>query len=69
MVRANEDVLRLAVDDDGVGWLGQTPTEGRGLGLAYMRERVVGFGGTVRTEASRLGGARLVITIDREADA
>ena len=69
LVTANEQRIRLAVDDDGVGWLGQTPTDGRGLGLAYMRERVVGFGGTVRTEASRLGGARLVITIDREVDA
>lgn len=68
-VRASEDRIRLAVDDDGVGWLGQTPTNGRGLGLAYMRERVVGFGGTVQTESSRLGGARLVLTIGREADA
>ena len=68
-VTANEDRIRLAVDDDGVGWVAQTPTEGRGLGLAYMRERVVGFGGTVQTETSRLGGARLVLTIDREADA
>ena len=67
-VTANKDRIRLAVDDDGVGWADQTPTEGRGLGLDYMRERVVGFGGTVQTEASRLGGARLVLTIGRDAD-
>lgn len=67
-VTADGTHLRLAVDDDGVGWKSQAPTEGRGLGLPYMRERVVGFGGTVVTEPSQLEGARLVVTIDREID-
>lgn len=66
-ITADPDRIRLAVDDDGGGWREQAPTKGRGLGLAYMRERVVGLGGTVRTEASRLGGARLVLIVDREA--
>lgn len=60
--------LRLTVDDNGVGWrAGPSPADGQGLGLAYLRDRVAGFGGAVRTERSRLGGARLVLEIPRGA--
>jgi signal transduction histidine kinase len=65
-VGADDRRLRLTVDDDGVGWRAATsPGEGRGLGLAYLQERVIGFGGAIRTERSRLGGARLVVEIPR----
>lgn len=65
-VGADDRGLRLTVDDDGVGWrAAASPGEGRGLGLAYLQERVIGFGGAVRTERSRLGGARLVVEIPR----
>ena len=67
-VAADERRLRLTVDDDGVGWEATTaPAEGQGLGLAYIRDRVAGFGGAIRTERSRLGGARLVVEIPRGA--
>lgn len=64
VVRSDDRAIRLSIDDDGVGWRPEgTAGEGRGLGLAYLRERVTGFGGTVRTERSRLGGARLTVEI------
>lgn len=67
-VHADRRHVRLTVDDDGVGWHA-TPADqgGRQLGLAYLRERVGGFGGVVRTEQSRLGGARLSLTVPVEA--
>ena len=59
--------IRLTIDDDGVGWRPEAPpTNGRGLGLAYLRERVLSFNGTVRADRSRLGGARLAIEIPLE---
>ena len=58
--------LQLAPMTAGVGWRADmSPGEGRGLGLAYLQERVIGFGGAIRTERSRLGGARLVVEIPR----
>jgi signal transduction histidine kinase len=60
----------LSIDDDGVGWTGQAPgSTGRGLGLAYARERVTSLGGSLRTEDSRLGGARVVVQMPREGTA
>ncbi len=68
VVGADDHRLRLTVDDNGVGWRrAGSPGEGRGLGLAYLRERVAGFGGSIRTERSRLGGARLVVEIPRSS--
>ncbi len=66
-VAADERRLRLTVDDDGVGWQHMPAPEGQGLGLTYLRDRVAGFGGAIRTERSRLGGARLVVEIPRGA--
>lgn len=66
IVRADDQGIRLSIDDDGVGWRPNGPTgEGRGLGLAYLRDRVAGFGGGVEAERSRLGGARLTVDIPR----
>ena len=63
-VRADAAHIILIVEDDGVGWgLVGADGEGRGLGLAYLRERVVGFGGDVGRLRSRLGGARLIVRI------
>lgn len=67
-VHADDRMIRLSVDDDGVGWpASRTAEDGRELGLAYLRERVAGFGGTLRTDRSRLGGARLSIDLPVDA--
>lgn len=61
---------RLSVDDDGTGWTEGSPTDdGRGLGLAYLQERVAALGGSVVRSRSRIGGARLLVTIPLEAGA
>ena len=56
--------VRLAVSDDGRGW----PTSfvagpGRGLGLNYLRERVIHHGGTLRLWNRPSGGARLEVRV------
>lgn len=59
--------LRMTVDDDGVGWRQDPEVEdGHGLGMAYLRERVAGFGGRVHTANSSLGGARLTVDLPLE---
>jgi signal transduction histidine kinase len=62
-VRVTAHELRLAVDDDGGGERRQDTEEGRGLGLAYLRERVGSFGGVLDFGRSRWGGARLVVEL------
>jgi signal transduction histidine kinase len=75
-IRTTAGHLRLAVDDDGLGWLAdhddrdsgdRAGSDGRGLGMTYLLERVAGFGGTVHAERSPLGGARLSISVPLEA--
>lgn len=56
----------VVVEDDGIGWGSHGETRGgRGLGLAYLRERVAGFAGSVRIGRGRLGGASLIVRIPR----
>ena len=64
-VRAEEDELILEVSDDGVGvptddprWLNRT----RG-GLAGIRERIAGVGGTFALENRVEGGARVLVSV------
>lgn len=58
--------VMLIVEDDGVGWGAQMETRaGRGLGLAYLRERVAGFAGSVRIGRTGLGGASVTVRIPR----
>ena len=59
---ANRSAVVLSVEDDGIGWpADDNAARGRGLGLAYLRERVTAFGGRVVTDRGRLGGARLQV--------
>ena len=61
------DAVDLSIDDDGDGWSDSADVEaGRGLGLAYARERLGALGGSLRTESSRLGGARVAVRLPRE---
>lgn len=65
-VRVDERRVTLTVDDDGRGWgHDDSPADGRGFGLPYLRDRIAGFGGAVHAVRSRLGGARLVVEIPR----
>ncbi len=50
-----EGLLRGVVDDDGRGW----HQDSEGMGLTLMRERVRKAGGTLTSEMSPSGGARL----------
>ena len=49
----------LTVTDDGVGMSGNHD----GFGLAAMRERIAGVGGTLRVDSPAGGGTRLVVTV------
>ncbi|WP_433474897.1 sensor histidine kinase [Spirillospora sp. CA-142024] len=57
-LRYAKDALEIRVDDDGRG--AAAPDDGRGHGLAGMRERVAVYGGTVRA-APRVGGGFEVV--------
>lgn len=66
LIRTSSDGrhLRLSIDDDGVGWSERVDgASGRGLGLAYVEERVAAIGGTVERARGRLGGARIVMSV------
>jgi signal transduction histidine kinase len=68
LIRTSADAsrFRLSIDDDGVGWGDRVAlTDGRGLGLAYVEERVAAIGGNVIRSSSRLGGARLLLVVPR----
>jgi nitrogen fixation/metabolism regulation signal transduction histidine kinase len=67
---------RILVDDNGPGIAAArrervfepyetTRAEGTGLGLAIVKKIVLDHGGSVRAEASPLGGARIVIELPR----
>jgi signal transduction histidine kinase len=59
-LRYARDALEIHVDDDGRG--AAAPDDGRGHGLAGMRERVAVYGGTVRA-APRPGGGFQVVAL------
>ena len=58
-VAAADSVLRLAVDDDGVG--GADPH--RGTGLVGLRDRVEAVGGRMEVDSPPGGGTSLLVTI------
>lgn len=63
------DALEIRVDDDGRG--AAAPDDGRGHGLAGMRERVAVYGGSVRAAPRPGGGFEVVaqIPVREEANA
>ena len=60
-LRYAEDALEIRVDDDGRG--AAAPDDGRGHGLAGMRERVAVYGGDVRAAPRPGGGFEVVARI------
>ncbi|MBV9324020.1 MAG: hypothetical protein JO352_09570 [Chloroflexi bacterium] len=51
----------MEVEDNGVGFQPDTPT--RGFGLAGMRERVAGLGGSLLIESAPGAGSRIRIDV------
>ena len=61
--------LRVAIEDDGVGWDREASTSRDRLhfGLETMRERAEGLGGRVEIDTAPGRGTRVVATLPREA--
>ena len=58
----NGGVLRLSVEDDGVGFDTET-AERNGFGLIAMRERAAAMGGEFRLDSQPNGGTRIEVVI------
>ena len=58
-VNADDELVRLAIRDDGVG--GADPTHGSGL--IGLKDRVEASGGTMTVESRRGAGTRLVVEL------
>jgi signal transduction histidine kinase len=55
--------LRVAIEDDGIGWDRQASPNGLHFGLQMMRERAEGLGGRLEVEALPGQGTRVVATL------
>jgi signal transduction histidine kinase/ligand-binding sensor domain-containing protein len=68
-VRKDDGVLRMTLEDNGVGFDYETVINrsSSGFGLANLRERVRLLGGTLKIEASPGKGTRLAVDIPRKA--
>lgn len=65
---ADEQLLRLQVEDDGRGITASELTDSRSLGLLGMRERAAAAGGSLRIEPVRGGGTTLVLEMPRSME-
>lgn len=61
-IRAGQDAIRVAVEDDGAGLSGQ---KSGGMGVKGMRERLAAIGGTLRLESRPGGGTLLAAEIPK----
>jgi signal transduction histidine kinase len=68
-VRKDDGMLRMTLEDDGVGFDYDTVLNrsSSGLGLANLRERVRLLGGTLKIETAPGKGTRLAVDIPRKA--
>ena len=62
-VGREQSVIRLLVEDDGIGFLQKGVSRGRSFGLAGMRERIAALGGTVRVRSGKGKGTRIEVTV------
>ena len=64
-VVADDDTVRLTVDDDGRGWAIGTIHAGGHHGLGNMRARAEALGGTFTLSSEPAGGTRIIVTVPR----
>ena len=66
ILKLDQDTLSLQVIDDGEGF-DVNAVEGRGLGLAGMRERAELLGGEITIESTPSAGTRLRLTVEMDS--
>jgi signal transduction histidine kinase len=62
-VAREQGVIKLLVEDDGIGFIQKGVSRGRSFGLAGMRERIAALGGTVRVRSGKGRGTRIEVTV------
>ena len=62
-VSREQNVIKLLVEDDGIGFLQKGVSRGRSFGLAGMRERIAVLGGSVRVRTGKGRGTRIEVTV------
>jgi signal transduction histidine kinase len=63
MVTRDEGLLRVAIEDDGVGISSTTNPQRRSYGLAGMRERVSALGGTLNVSSRKGHGTKITASV------
>src|SRR5256885_6915841 len=58
-----DGAVKLAIEDDGVGFVQKGISKVRSFGLAGMRERIVALGGCVKVRSSKGRGTRIEVTV------
>ena len=62
-VGREQGVIKLTVEDDGIGFVQKGISRGRSFGLAGMRERIAALGGAVRLRSGKGKGTRIEVTV------
>ena len=62
-VAREQAVIKLLVEDDGIGFIQKGVSRGRSFGLAGMRERIAALGGAVRVRTGKGKGTRIEVTV------
>jgi glucose-6-phosphate-specific signal transduction histidine kinase len=58
-----QGVVKLLVEDDGIGFVQKGVSRGRSFGLAGMKERIAALGGSVRVRSGKGRGTRIEVTV------
>jgi signal transduction histidine kinase len=65
----DEGLVKLLVEDDGIGFAQKSVSRGRSFGLAGIRERILALGGSVRVRSSKGRGTRIEVVVPDSAAA
>ena len=58
-----QGLLKLLVEDDGIGFVQKGVSRGRSFGLSGMKERVAALGGSVRVRSGKGRGTRIEVSV------